>query len=203
MTRKHPKIKLSGISGLSDARYAAAAGIDYLGFCFDPVHPRYIPPVKAKEISGWTTGSQLVGEFGEQDSEEIESIIEVLELDLIEINSSLSVDQVNDFSTPVILKIDLSGYNNSGLKLKIDAIHNYCHAIHIYADAPHYIDEGTLKHICRKTNVIWGLPFSEPRTIMETYAPYAFNITAKPEEKTGLADFGDLELLLDKIRDTD
>jgi phosphoribosylanthranilate isomerase len=58
------KIKLSNITNLSDARYAAAVGIDYIGFCFDTNDANYIPPVKAKEIFEWTSGTIVVAEFG-------------------------------------------------------------------------------------------------------------------------------------------
>jgi hypothetical protein len=69
------KIKLSNINNLSDARFAAAVGIDYIGFCFDADDASYIPPVKAKEIFEWTSGINIVAEFGEQRIDEIKDIL--------------------------------------------------------------------------------------------------------------------------------
>ncbi len=68
------KIKLGNVTNLSDARFAAAAGIDYMGFCFDPQSVSYIPPVKAKEIIDWTTGCFVVAEFGNQTMKEAASV---------------------------------------------------------------------------------------------------------------------------------
>ena len=83
------KVKLGSITNLSDARYAAAAGIDYLGFCFDPNHQNYIAPMKAKEIIDWITGCEIVAEFGNQSKEEIKTMNDVIRFDFIELNNQL------------------------------------------------------------------------------------------------------------------
>ena len=88
------KIKLSEVNNLSDARFGAAAGFDYLGFCFNPLSPSFIPPVKAKEIIDWVTGPFMVGEFGEQTVDEINQIAELLQLDMIEVNNQLLPDEL-------------------------------------------------------------------------------------------------------------
>ena len=70
------KVKFSNVNNLSDARYAAAVGIEYIGFCFDKSNPDYIAPIKAKEMIDWITGSNIVAEFGNQSIEEIKAKLE-------------------------------------------------------------------------------------------------------------------------------
>jgi len=48
------------ITNLSDARYFAAWGIDYLSFNGIPDSPYYIAPEKAKEIKDWVEGPRIL-----------------------------------------------------------------------------------------------------------------------------------------------
>ena len=57
------KLKLSGVTRLEDARYAAAMGVDYLAFDQDPASERYVPPERAREILEWVVGPAPVGVF--------------------------------------------------------------------------------------------------------------------------------------------
>ena len=49
------KIKISSLNNLTEARFYAAAGVEWIGFNFDPLHALFIEPEKAKERSKTTT----------------------------------------------------------------------------------------------------------------------------------------------------
>jgi phosphoribosylanthranilate isomerase len=49
------KVKAGNITNLSDARYCAGMGVDWLSFPAEKVNP-----VKFKEITDWVTGPQFV-----------------------------------------------------------------------------------------------------------------------------------------------
>ena len=79
-------LKLSKTLSLTEARFAAALGFDYIGFCFDKNDENYISPTKAKEIMSWVTGAEMVAEFHQDISvEEIENIITILGFEYIEL----------------------------------------------------------------------------------------------------------------------
>ena len=60
------KIKISQITNLTDARYFAAWGVDYLGFDIHPDSDAFVNPAKLKEIAEWVEGPEIVLEFDGQ-----------------------------------------------------------------------------------------------------------------------------------------
>jgi phosphoribosylanthranilate isomerase len=46
------RLKICGLTSLSDAEFALGCGADFLGFNFYPGSPRFIPPDRFKEIQG-------------------------------------------------------------------------------------------------------------------------------------------------------
>lgn len=197
------KIKLSNITNLSDARFAAAVGIDYIGFCFDTNDVNYIPPVKAKEIFEWTSGTIVVAEFGEQSIEEIKDISELLGVDFIEIYNSILPDEFSLFQVPLIKKIDLDRFDASSLLKEIEAYKISCYAFHLFSSSGRdNFDKGILKELCQNHLIIWGLPLdlSNTKEIIEINKPFALNISGGYEEKPGLKDFDEMNDWLDSIR---
>ena len=197
------KIKLSNITNLSDARFAAAVGIDYIGFCFDTNDLSYMPPIKAKEIFEWTSGTKIVAEFGEQGIGEIKDISELLSVDFIEMGNSILPDELAVFKIPLIKKIDLDKFDNNTLNKEIEAYKKTCYAFHLFSGSGKVdFDEDTLKVLCENNLIIWGLPLSLDNTknIIDFYKPFALNISGGNEEKPGIKDFGEMNDWLDSIR---
>jgi phosphoribosylanthranilate isomerase len=54
------KIKISQVTNLTDARYFAAWGVDYLGFDINPASPFFISPPLVKEIADWIEGPKII-----------------------------------------------------------------------------------------------------------------------------------------------
>lgn len=78
-------LKFSSINNLSDARFAAGAWADIVGFNFDPSHPQYIEPQKAKAIMAWLIGPTIVAEFEHQPLAWIQDICTELAINTIQI----------------------------------------------------------------------------------------------------------------------
>jgi phosphoribosylanthranilate isomerase len=196
------KIKLGNITNLSDARFAAAAGIDYMGFCFDNNNVNYIPPVKAKEIIDWTSGCYVVAEFGNQSIHEIMAITEMLNIDIVEINNLLSPTDLTEIDKPIIKKLDVSLLNKETLTAEIVLYSTKVDAFHLFASYEiNSISAEQLKEICTNNKIIWGINTSSKtiKSINETYQPYALNITGGDEEKTGVKDFDELNEILEVL----
>ncbi len=54
------KIKISQITNLTDARYFAAWGVDYLGFHINPNSEYFTAPAIIAEIAEWVEGPKLI-----------------------------------------------------------------------------------------------------------------------------------------------
>ena len=196
------KLKLGNITNLSDARFAAAVGIDYLGSCFDPSSENYIAPIKAKEIIDWTTGVHIVAEFGEQSPDEIRDISELLNVDGIELNNRMLPDECATLEKGLIKKTDVSSFDEEGLKTELGAYAASCDVFHLYASKPVQLNESLMQELCRSYKIIWGFEFTSATVmqIIDTYKPYALHVSGGVEEKAGIKDFDELNDLLDVIR---
>lgn len=199
-------IKISNVTNLSDARYAAAVGINYIGFCFDSESTNYIAPIKAKEMIDWITGSHIVAEFGNQSIDEIKDISELLNVDVIELNNTILPDELPSLEKAIIKKIDISIYNLTQLNTELQAYKNYCDAFHLFTTLNNLtIPENDLVNICANYKIIWGLPItnSSVLNIINGFKPYAINVSGGQEEKAGIKDFDELNDLLEVITQED
>jgi phosphoribosylanthranilate isomerase len=195
------KIKLSGVGNLSDARYAAAMGIHYISFCFDPANPAYIAPVKAAEIMGWTSGSEAIGSFGEQSKEEISDICEMLKLDMVEVENAIEAAQLISFERPIIKTIDVSGMNENEVETIIEKYRATCYAFQLKAEK-YPFSNSFLSKLCSEVKIIADINFhiSNTAAFIREVKPYAISLQAGSEEKTGLRDFDELADLLESIQ---
>jgi len=196
------KVKLAGITNLSDARYAAASGIDYLGFCFDTQKKNYIAPIKAKEMIDWINGCEIVAEFGEQSLEEIQTISDLLKVDLIELENQILPNELNQFNKPIIKKIDLAKFDLELLEIELESYKSFVKIFHLYSsESIKTADKKKLISFCDQYKIILGFEL-RPDNIISTihsFNPYAINLLGKDEEKIGYKDFDEMNELLELI----
>jgi phosphoribosylanthranilate isomerase len=99
------EIKICGITNLEDAKIAALAGANALGFIFHPGSPRHVTPERAKGITSLLPVSICkVGVFVDCDAGEVKRISRFCKLDLIQLHGSESPDYCRRFPPSVLLK---------------------------------------------------------------------------------------------------
>jgi phosphoribosylanthranilate isomerase len=196
------QIKLGGVNNLSDARFAAAVGINYIGFNFYPENPAYIPPIKAKEIIDWTSGSHIVGEFGEQEIEEIQTISELLNIDIIELENNLLPDELGSFELPIIKKMSLKDFNSDMFTQFIQAYEGKVQSFHFYDWEGLFITNPNLAGIVKEQVFLELNPALDNwKDVLSRIKPFGIHINGESEEKTGIRDFDELNELLEKLSD--
>jgi len=72
----------AAVANLTDARYFAALGVDYMGFALEPGAEGHISPMELAAFREWIEGPALVGEFGGMDTASIVKLTKELNLDV-------------------------------------------------------------------------------------------------------------------------
>lgn len=196
------KIKLSPITNLSDARFAAAAGIEYMGFCFDPSSPDFLLPIKALEIIEWTSGSYAIGEFGNQELAEISELSELLNLDVVLLNNSILPDELPQIGKPIIKAIQLDEMGPVELANELCAYAPYADAFQLNGTQSIDARKDELMEACLQYKIVWNLPYNNTNVldILNTYKPYSLVILAGSEEKVGMKEYDELNEMLDLLK---
>ena len=79
------RVKAAAVANLTDARYFAAYGVDYLGFALEPGSVGYVGEAAVAEMREWIEGPTLVGEFGHVAPEEIARQAATLRLGAVQV----------------------------------------------------------------------------------------------------------------------
>jgi phosphoribosylanthranilate isomerase len=86
------RVKICGLTNLDDARCAARAGADFLGFIFYPPSPRFIAPERAAAISRairremGASAPRFVGVFVGESAQFVQAVVELVGLDLAQLH---------------------------------------------------------------------------------------------------------------------
>ena len=107
------RVKICGITSVTDAHNAAAAGADALGFVFYEKSSRYISAEKAAEICNvlppFVTS---VGLFMNADREQVEQTLSVVSLDLLQFHGGETPEFCRSFGRPYIKAVGIDGMND-------------------------------------------------------------------------------------------
>jgi phosphoribosylanthranilate isomerase len=99
-------VKVGSISNLSDARYCAGMGVDFLGFRIIEGQPGAIPVKTFQEIRGWVTGPQIVAEiYGVSREEELSRVLEETLPDYLELSMAEYRAIGHAINKPYILRL--------------------------------------------------------------------------------------------------
>lgn len=199
-----PQIKASHITNLTDARYFAAWGTEWLGFTLEPGQEHYITPAQAAAIKGWVEGPGMVGEFSGLDIDLMEETSKLLELDAIEVSQFADLEKINR-SIPVLVNIVLTPDMTPDeliqlLKSKHKA--EYC----ILDFSKNKIDPAIftpawLQQVADNYPIFIhpGQGNQPVQAILETIQPAGLSLAGGEEEKVGLKSFDELDEIFDLL----
>ena len=204
------KVKICGITNLGDARFAAGAMADYLGFIFYDKSPRFIDPAEAGAIINWIEGPEKVGVFVNQPLDDVNRIAKESGLDLVQLHGNETLEYCQLIEKPIIKVIHITpDYDIEELKAKVL----------LYSEVAEFLlfdskigdqwggtgtafDWNILKQITGDTPFFLsgGLNPENIKEAIETVHPFAVDISSGVEEEPGLKDYEKIEALMEAIR---
>lgn len=197
-------VKVGNITNLSDARYCAGMGVDLLGFCFDKNSAQFVDPEAYKEIVGWLSGPEFVGEFETQNADEILNIKKELNLNYIQVdNFELANNLAN--SHKIIYQLKLKSTDSNSLKSHFRQLSDSIKYIFVELDKDNSELEEQLDKLSDIYPILKGYNLSADTVVSEMSQKQFVGISLKgsQELKPGFKDYDELADILEALEDDD
>ena len=184
------KVKAGNITNLSDARYCAGMGVDWLGFPAASIDPKTFA-----EITGWVTGPQFVLELS---AGAIPESISEYAVDIIQVNFQHLKKNIL-FNRQLIVALSLTDWNLAKAEL-IKNKDRIQHILLLNLTGNKTEEVNILTEIAAHTDVLINLeacPYSLHEILDFPIA--GINIAGNSELKPGLKDYTELADVLEQL----
>ena len=194
-------VKLNSISNLTEARYGAGMYVNLLGFNLDPTMADFINPELFREIAGWVSGVEFVGELNHGSKLDLlETLKEYPAITWVEFDRIEELRSLIGKGYGLIYKMNLKDVmhvepeeaqklNDSGIIFHVSSEDN----------AISENDLAALAKLSKYCNVILGTGINEENVLnlIEEAGLYGISLTGGQELKPGLMDLGQLADILE------
>ncbi|MDX8381125.1 MAG: phosphoribosylanthranilate isomerase [Ghiorsea sp.] len=198
------RLKICGITQLSDALYASGQGVDAIGFVFYADSPRYISPNKANSIiQHLPPFLSVVGLFVNPSQIDIDNVLQECHLDVLQLHG----DEAPEFCAQQHLRV-VKALPITTVK-DLDSIHNYQCSVLLDAKAPQGVYGGTgtsfnwsmLKGIKHTHPIILagGIDSQNIDDAMGIEGLYALDISSGVESSKGIKDHNKIKEICEKF----
>lgn len=198
------RLYFKDLTNLSDARFAAAADAEFVGFSFDPISSNYVAPNAMMEMRGWLSGPKFVGNFNLIAPDDLNLEIDNYELEVVELDFSLYAGYARSVHAETILRLKLSALDQAGLR-HFDGDYLLIHADEIFSNWTltrtnrQVLD--LLKSACAHNRCIIDIPAEaqQLREIVQMLSPYALCLYGGQEQRPGIKEFTDMQEKLEAL----
>jgi phosphoribosylanthranilate isomerase len=196
-------VKVSGITNLSDARYCAGMSVDLLGFALESNSEKYVSPKEFGEITGWISGLEFVGEFGDARSVDIETQLkEYPTITWVEHDRLEPLSELEGKGIGLIYKMELNDVRNIELDLaiKLNSFGIIFHVISKHEDL-RAEDLEMISKLSEHCKVILGVGITSSNVVnlVKELNLYGISLDGGSEIKPGLKDFDEMADILESL----
>lgn len=202
------KIKASRVNNLTDARYFAAWGVEWMGFCLEIGSPDYVAPQDIKEIKDWLVGPQIVGEFGiGQSAQEINAAVELLHLDMVQLSTFVEKEVLEAIEAPVIKELKIVEAEQFTTVAEVLPLLKDKVQVFLLDMTGGNVDWTTvqliLQQLCLNYPIVLKLDCqpADLSTIKTTINPLGIAVEGGEEEAVGVKAFDDLDEWFERLED--
>lgn len=199
------KLKVGSVKSLTDGRYFAAMGAEWMGFSFIEENARFIEHNEAKEIMDWLSGPRFIGEFGYSDIDKINNVSEQIGLKSIQITHSLDLSKLSSQIESLIQRIEVTADNFDSLALIMDEQRNWTSQFVLdfsaYSTEKLLTQQELIADLCADYPVFLKMQFSPQNIleILENTKPFGIEILGGEELSTGLQSFEEVDEILELL----
>lgn len=204
------KVKICGLTSLEDARFAAGALANYLGFIFYEGSPRYISHAEAGAIINWIEGPECVGVFVNQPMDDVNMVARQTGIDLVQLHGNESPEYCELVERPVIKVIHVEP--NSTEETLVGKIEPYISCVDYlmfdtkidsrWGGTGQIFDWRLIKDIASGKPIFLsgGLNIDNIREACREVTPYAVDLSSSLEKEPGEKDFDKVEAFMEEMR---
>lgn len=204
-------IKANSVTNLTDARYFAARGADWMGFRLEPGHEDSVSTETFEEIRGWIDGVKIVGEFDLMPVPQIRQIAKERSLDAVQVGMFAERDALMGMKNLILIKEVVLLENMEEIELLehfldyspfcqyflLDFIKSGITWADLQKNRP--LPLKVFQSLCKHNRVFIHIDMT-PATlpsIVSTLKPFGICVRGGSEEKPGYKSYDELDAIFD------
>jgi len=196
------KVLANQLTSLTDARFFAAQGVDWISFLLTPDHLESMSLSDLKEIKEWIAGPAIIGRFIQPFRKEIEDAIVLYDLDAILLDEATPLEVIQEgFSVTVFKEINVIPGSNWMDKLEWAAPFVDYFVLNI--SDKNELNQQTINELCSIYDIFLAEQKNNlPPSQIELLQPIGVVANAiGSEEMVGLKSFEELDSLFEYLQD--
>ena len=196
------RVKICGITRTEDAQLAVDAGVDAIGLVFYEKSPRFVTNTQAAKISQLIPAFvSRVALFKDAEKQVIQSVLQQVEIDLIQFHGSEPADFCEQFDSPYIKALGMKTAENDvdylGPDYLTGSVEKYqsAKALLLDAHAPgeaggtgETFDWTSLAAIKKPVILAGGLTADNVKQAINMVHPFAVDVSSGVESSPGIKD---------------
>ncbi|MGB3618609.1 MAG: hypothetical protein WBA12_10850 [Catalinimonas sp.] len=195
-------VYLQSVNNLSDARYGAGMGVGLIGYPL--AGEAEVTPQDYQELSGWVSGPEFVGEFGDDDPEVIRRKLELYPVDFVGTCRADIVDDLRDLKRPLVLFVSGDDLRAAGQTLAWHADRVQYFVLHCTMP-PTDAERVALQRLAANYPLLLDFPGEGEGVpaLLDDLRPTGLALRGGDEERPGFKDFDALADMLEALETDD